>query len=228
VGFVSLAAAFLISASHIDLVKRLVAVGVILLGLVLAAPPGYWDQMKSLQNPQDDYNWSDETGRRQLAKRGFRYMVRYPLTGVGINNFHKAEWEISSMAQEVGRTRGIAGKAAHNTWVQIGAELGVTGLVLWLMLVFGTIAVVSRTRKQLPVSWKRGPPDQRLLYSLSFYLPLAIWAFAVPSTFVSHAYMDPMYFLAALSAGYLVAVRRAMQMERSSRVSPGRAARRHA
>jgi O-antigen ligase len=220
-GFVSLAGAFVIWASHIDLTKRLTAVAVILLGVIMAAPPGYWDQMKSLQNPTDDYNWSSETGRRQLAKRGFGYMLQYPVTGVGIHNFSKAEWQISSMAQEVGRTRGIPGKAAHNTWVQIGAELGVTGLVLWLTLLFGTIFAVGRTRKQLPVSWKRGPPDQRLLYSLSFYLPLAIWAFAVPSTFVSHAYMDPMYYLAALSAGYLVAVRRELQKERNMRAEFG-------
>jgi O-antigen ligase len=227
-GLVSLAGAFVIWASHIDLTKRLTAVAVILLGVIVAAPPGYWDQMKSLQNPKDDYNWSSESGRRQLAMRGFGYMLRYPVTGVGISNFSKAEWQVSSMAQEVGRRRGIAGKAAHNTWIQIGAELGVTGLVLWLTLLFGTIFAVGRTRKQLPVSWKRGPPDQRLLYSLSFYLPLAIWAFAVPSTFVSHAYMDPMYFLATLSAGYLVAVRRELQKERNMHAGPGRSTPRHA
>ena len=194
----------------------------ILTALSVAAPPGYWDQIRSLQDPTEDYNWDAESGRRKLAKRGFGYMLRYPLTGVGIANFNKAEWQISSMAQELGRRQGIRGAAAHNTWVQIGAELGVTGLVLWLILLFGTIWIVARTRKQLPVSWKRGPPDQRLLYSLSFYLPLTIWAFAVPSTFVSHAYMDPMYYLAALSAGYLVTVRRTLQKGRS--VPPARAA----
>ena len=119
------------------------------------------------------------------------------------------------MASEVGRQRGIPGKAAHNTWVQIGAETGVTGLVLWLLFVFGTLWAVGSTRKKLPTWWKRGPPDRRLLYSLSFYLPLAIWGFAVPSTFVSHAYMDPMYYLAAISAGYLVFVRRARIEDRN-------------
>jgi O-antigen ligase len=228
VGLIGLVLAFVIWARHIDIVKRISAVAVIFIALAVAAPPGYWDQMRSLQDPTEDYNWEAESGRRNLAKRGFGYMLRYPLTGVGVDNFNKAEWQISSMAQEVGRQRGIPGKAAHNTWVQIGAELGVTGLVLWLMLLFGTIFVVARTRKQLPVSWKRGPPDQRLLYSLSFYLPLAIWAFAVPSTFVSHAYMDPMYYLAALSAGYLVVVRRELQKERNTRAGLGRPAPRHA
>ena len=54
----------------------------------------------------------------------------------GIDNFNKAEWTISSMAQEIGRQKGIRGAAAHNTWVQIGAELGVTGFVLWISLIF--------------------------------------------------------------------------------------------
>ena len=227
VGLVGLVFAFIVWARHIDIVKRVSAVAVIFIALAVAAPPGYWDQMRSLQDPTEDYNWEAESGRRKLAKRGFGYMLRYPLTGVGIDNFNKAEWQISSMAQELGRQKAIPGKAAHNTWVQIGAELGVTGLLLWLTLLFGTIFAVARTRKQLPVSWKRGPPDQRLLYSLSFYLPLAIWAFAVPSTFVSHAYMDPMYYLAALSAGYLVAVRRELQKERNTRAGAGRPAPRH-
>jgi len=170
--------------------------------------------MNSLKDPTEDYNWDAESGRRQLAKRGIGYMLRYPLTGVGVNNFSKAEWQISSMASEVGRQKGIPGKAAHNTWVQVGAEMGVTGLVLWLLFVFGTMWAVGRTRRKLPSSWKRGPPDRRLLYSLSFYLPLAIWGFAVPSSFVSHAYMDPMYYLAAISAGYLVFVRRALREDR--------------
>ena len=227
-GLISLAAAFVIWASHIALARRLGAVAVIVACLAVAAPPGYWNQMQSLTDPTEDYNWEAESGRRKLAQRGFGYMLRYPLTGVGIDNFNKAEWQLSAMAHEVGRTKGIRGAAAHNTWVQIGAELGVTGLVLWLTLIFGTLAVVVRTRKRLPRAWKRGPPDQRFLYAMSFYLPLAIWAFVVPSTFVSHAYMDPMYYLAALSAGYLVAVRRALQQERSTSAGAGRPARRHA
>lgn len=214
VGLLGLGAAFLVWARHISIAKRLGAVAAVVFALMLAAPPGYWEQMNTLKSPKEDYNWQSETGRKQLAERGFGYMLRYPLTGVGVNNFTKAEWQISSMAQEIGRTQGIRGKAAHNTWVQVGAELGVTGLVLWCCLIFGTIWIVGRTRRQLPRSWKRGPPNLRLLYSLSFYLPLAVWAFAVPSTFVSHAYMDPMYYLATICAGYLVAVRKARRDER--------------
>jgi O-antigen ligase len=174
--------------------------------------------MRSLQDPTGDYNWDAESGRRKLAQRGLGYMMRYPLTGVGIDNFNKAEWQISSMAQELGRRKGIRGAAAHNTWVQVGAELGITGLVIWLSLLFGTVWSVARVRKRLPATWKRGSTDQRFLYSLSFYLPLAIWAFAAPSTFVSHAYMDPMYFLAALSMGYLVMVRRALRADPGQRL----------
>jgi len=220
VGLIGLGAAFVVWASHISVLKRVGAVAAVILALLVAAPPGYWDQMNTLKSPKDDYNWQSETGRKQLAQRGFGYMLRYPLTGVGVDNFTKAEWQISSMAQEIGRTKGIRGKAAHNTWVQIGAELGVTGLVLWCCLIFGTMWIVGRTRRRLPGSWKRGPPDRRLLYSLSFYLPLAIWGFAVPSTFVSHGYMDPMYYLAVISAAYLVAVRSALDEDRS-RGEPG-------
>lgn len=228
-GLISLVGAFVFWANHISLTKRVAAVAVIVIALVVAAPPGYWQQMESLSSPTEDYNWDNQSGRRKLAIRGMGYMLQYPVAGVGINNFNKAEFQLSSMAQQVGGSKfGIRGAAAHNTWVQIGAELGVTGLVLWVSLIFGTLWAVARTRKQIPVSWKRGPPDQRILFSLSFYLPLAIWAFAVPSTFVSHAYMDPMYFLAALSAGYLVAVQRALRADQVGISGSGRTPRRHA
>jgi O-antigen ligase len=208
VGLVLLVPAFLIWAKHIAVQKRFLAVAVLAGGLIFAAPFGYWEQMRSLTDPTEDYNWDAEQGRRKVALRGLSYMADHPLTGLGVDNFRKAEWTISEMAQDEFRERGIKGSAAHNTWLQAGAEMGVPGLILWVVLVFGTMMAVVRERIRLPRTWHSGDRDQRILYSLATNLPLSILAFAVISTFVSFAYVDPMYYLAAMSSGLIVSIRR--------------------
>ncbi len=123
-----------------------------------------------------------------------------------MDNFSKAEWTVSDMAVDQYREKGIKGSAAHNTWVQAAAEMGVPGLILWVIFVFGTMITVMKQRASLPLAWRRGDPDQRVLFALATYIPLSIWGFALTSTFVSFAYIDPMYYLAALSSGLIVAI----------------------
>lgn len=200
--------AFLLMAHHIAIRKRLLAIGALAGVLLIAAPFGYWEQMQTLMNPTADYNWTSETGRKAIALRGLGYLKDRPLTGLGINNFSKAEWTLSEMASDQFRQTGIKESAAHNTWLQAGAEMGVPGLILWLVFVFGTMAAVMRQRARLPDSWRRGDPDQRVMFALATYLPLSILGFALTSTFVSFAYIDPMYYLAAMSAGLLGSIRR--------------------
>lgn len=208
VGLVVLGAAFLWSARHIAVRHRMAAVGVIVGTLLVAAPFGYWDQLESLRRPTEDYNWQSETGRRMVALRGLDYMMDRPLTGLGVDNFAKAELQISEMAQDRYRVKGIKQSAAHNTWIQAGAEMGIPGFLLWMAFVLAPMLIVRREGKRLPVNWRRGDSEQRILYLMAIYLPLAILGFAVTSTFVSFAYLDPMYYLAAMSAGLLVAIRR--------------------
>jgi len=208
VGLLLLVPAFLLIARHISIRNRVLAIGAILGALLIAAPLGYWEQIQSLTNPTEDYNWTSETGRRKVALRGLSYLKDHPVTGLGVDNFSKAEWTISEMADDDFRRKGIKGSAAHNTWLQAGTEMGVPGLVLWLFMVFGTMGAVMKERRRLPLSWRKGDKEQRILYALATYIPLSILGFATTSTFVSFAYMDPMYYLAAMAAGLIVAVRR--------------------
>lgn len=220
VGLLLLVPAFLLMARHIAIRKRVLAISVLAGSLMIAAPFGYWEQMQSLMHPTQDYNWTSETGRKQVALRGLGYLKDRPLTGLGVGNFPKAEWTLSEMAEDRFRNRGIKGSAAHNTWVQAGAEMGVPGLILWTVFVFGTMVAVMKQRARLPVSWRYGDPDQRMLFALATYIPLSILGFAITSTFVSFVYVDPMYYLAALSAGLITAIReKRIQLAASTTVS---------
>ena len=220
VGLVAVVVVVLFMLRQVSAAKRIGFVGVLAVGLVVTAPPGYWAQMKTILEPTDDYNWTARDGRKEVAKRGMRYMVTYPVFGLGINNFGRAEGTISTKARRhVEGEAGIRWTAAHNTWVQVGAELGITGLLLWCGLIFGGMVSALRLRRRMPAHWARGDPEERFLHLACLYVPLALVGFAVSSTFVSFAYVDPIYIVAAYLVGLHVAVERKLAESASAPTS---------
>ncbi len=209
VGLAVVGLALLFTLKHVSVAKRVGFVAVTLLALMAAAPEGYWDQMKTMITPTEDYNWTSPYGRKALVDRGLGYMWRYPIFGMGIGNFGRAEGTVSDRAQNwnPGQRGRIKWSAPHNSFLQVGAELGIPGLILWSSLVFGGIVAMRRMRRRLPRAWARGDPEERFLYACPLYIAVALIGFAATSFFLSFAYLDPIYFLAALMTGHYVSVR---------------------
>src|SRR5712692_1889959 len=155
-GLVAVVAALLLFARGVSLAKRMFFIVATSTGLALASPPGYWDQMRTAFHPTKDYNWTAQGGRKEVWLRGLGYMRSYPIFGVGIGNFERAEGTISERAKrwEPG-IAGIRWSAPHNSFVEVGAELGVPGLILWSSLVLGGIVAMTRLRSRLPDTWAR-------------------------------------------------------------------------
>jgi O-antigen ligase len=200
-------AALLVMLRGVSLDKKLAFVAVVGLGLFIAAPPGYWDKMASITSPKEDYNWTSETGRKAVFERGMGYMLSRPLGGLGINNFGRAEGTISARAQAREfdpSLPGIKWSVAHNSFVQAGAEMGIPGMIIFSMLIFGTIRQSMRLRKQMPREWAKGDSEQRFLLAATMYFPIALIGFAVGGFFVSFAYLDPVYVLVSFVGGLQV------------------------
>ena len=190
--------------------------------MMIAAPVGYWTSVKSiLSDPKADYNWDAVNGRRQIAKRGIQYMKMYPVFGVGINNFPRAEGTISDKARNLIPGHGIRWAAPHNSFVQAGAETGLTGLLIWISLVITNITVPLGLARRMPKEWRRGTPDQRFLSFAALYLPVAQIGFAVTAFFVSFAWLEPLYFLSALVVGLALIVRRVLRPSAAAAAGPG-------
>lgn len=200
-GIVTLGLSLMVMMKTVSLSKRLITVGAIGIALSLAAPPGYWKQMETILRPKDDYNWTDSDGRKEITKRGFSYMRRFPVFGLGISNFGKAECFLEEKGTNHVPGTGRKCTAPHNTWVQAGAELGFPGLALWIVLTFGSVVGMNRFRRRLPKSWKCGAPEERFLYLATLYLPVAMISFMATSTFLSFAWIDIVYILTAFIAG---------------------------
>ena len=205
-GFVAVGLAALFLVNSVSATRRVSLLVAMLIALAFAAPPGYWKQMGTILSPKDDYNFSGSEGRTALIKRGMGYMAQHPVFGIGIWNFARAECTISPKVAARQLNGPLRCTAPHNSFLQVGTELGIPGLVVWASLLFGAIFAPLRLRRRLPPSWRSGIYEQRFLYAAASFLPVAAIGFAVTSFFVTFAFADPIYLLAAFVTGLYLAV----------------------
>jgi O-antigen ligase len=207
VGLVAVGIVLLFALTAIPVMKRVTFAVVTVLGLMIAAPEGYWDQMRTLLQPKSDYNWQTREGRKKVAKRGIGYMMDYPLFGVGINNFWRMECILGDKAKNNRPNTALRCTPPHNSYIQSGAELGIPGLILYCSLVFGGIGGMWRLRRRMPRHWGKpnAESEERFLYLGSLYVMLSMIGYAVTSTFLTFAWLDPVYIVGSFMVGLYVA-----------------------
>src|SRR5438034_1153377 len=193
-GFVAVALYLLVWFDGMSPVKRWGAVAVPVLLLVALGNGGYFERMQTLLNPSADYNWSgnSETGRMEVWKRGIGYMLDHPFLGVGAQAFGIAEGTLAPEAarlEEYGK--GFKWSTAHNAFVEVGAEIGVFGLLLFVGLFVGAFRILARVR--------RGPLQEGAL--LARALTASLVGFAVTAFFLSQAYSAYFYTLLGMTLG---------------------------
>lgn len=189
----------------------------------LLAPDGYWQLMGSLLSPADDYNVTSDTGRIAIWTRGLGYVAQYPVLGLGPDNFIRAGWTISDVGSAGLAGAGLANQVAHNTFLQVWAELGTVGLAVWLAIIATGVILPLRMRRDFPASWlNSGTPEQRFLVLMSSYLPASYIGFSVTSFFVTHAYTSLFYALTAILAGFVLVGREMLKQVQVVGVAPTR------
>lgn len=214
-GFVAVGAAALILVNSVSAARRICVLAATAIALAFAAPYGYWKQMATILEPKTDYNYTTMDGRKAVMERGIGYMTRYPAFGLGINNFARAECTISPKIASLRINGPMKCSAPHNSYVEAGSELGVLGGLIWVSLVIGGIFAPLRLRRRLPKSWRRGSESERFIYGATSFFAVAAVGFAVTSFFVSFAWMDTIYLMAAFLTGLYVAAR--VEMEDAGR-----------
>ena len=192
--FLAVVAFVLVGFTTITARARLAGLVVVLAVVFTTASDRYWTQMQTIVNPDQDYNAKSEAGRLKTWERGFGYMAQHPLLGVGVGNFQVAEGTISPLARRRERGLPVYWTAPHNTLVQVGAELGVPGLLLFVGLFTTAFAVLRRVARDA----RRAIPPDGHLSRLAQTLMAALVGFVVGAFFLSLAYTDMLYTLAAL------------------------------
>jgi O-antigen ligase len=168
----------------------------VICGILFAAMPGgYGARVATIFNNEQDQTGSAQL-RRELMERAASIAISRPIVGVGMGNFH-----IYSIRE----------KEAHNAYLEIAAELGVMGLIAYLIVIFAPLRSLRRIERQTRDMRSK---SEREMYWLSVSIQAAFIAYMVCSFFSSIQYLWHLYYTAA----YAVALRRihaAEEMERS-------------
>lgn len=201
IGFAVVMLWVLLRFSAISTTARFSAVAAAVGLLVTVGSAEYWQQMATLLNPKEDYNWSGnaEEGRMEVWKRGVGYMFSYPIAGVGTRNFPIAEGTLTERgrANTLEGDTGFKWSAPHNSFVEIGAETGIVGFSLFVGCLVVAFRMLARARHR-----KKGEPKPAPWLVLdSQALTTALLGFCTAGFFVGAAYYALPYVLYAQVLG---------------------------
>lgn len=93
-----------------------------------------FDRLQSIENLSSDYNLTDDWGRIEIWKRGWRLAISNPITGVGVTCFAKAIGEQRAAEHEIPKWQ-----APHSSYVQVLAETGFIGFWIFVSLMIASL-----------------------------------------------------------------------------------------
>lgn len=170
-------------------ILRIVAVlALLLMVMYMRGGSEYTERIASIFDQEQNYNYTAEQGRIQVWMRGVDMLLSNPVFGVGANAYIAADGLLYE-------NTGGRFQAAHNSFVQVGAELGFPGLILFCYMIWKSIrylqAIVSR---HSPVNSKASS------FLPTTYSFIGAWVgYLVCGAFLSAAYTSVFYLLLGLS-----------------------------
>jgi putative inorganic carbon (HCO3(-)) transporter len=157
--------------------------------LVLLAPDKYGSRLLSIFIPSLDTEGSADARRGELF-RSIYVALRHPLLGIGMGNYQP---EMS-----------YHGLVTHNSYTQVGAELGMTALACYLLFIVTPLRKLGQIARETFATRR----DSRFYY-LALGLQASLIAYLISSFFLSVAYVWYVYYLVA----YAVCLRRLYESE---------------
>ncbi len=176
--------------------------------------------MSSIFNAEEDPTGSREA-RKQLLREGYQAFLDHPVFGLGAGQFQNYQPE----------NREEAWRETHNAVLQVAAELGIAGLIVFMLLVgYGFAAVfragstlrrirsARRAREPDPAFGRREPLE---LYASAMMASLTGWF--VAALFASVAYYWTFYIVLGLAVALRDVTMRDLEGSPVSRPEPLRA-----
>jgi O-antigen ligase len=149
-------------------------------------------------------NWGAEASaklRADIARVGITMMLQNPLLGVGVGQFKPNVMLYGDVSEA---------KIAHNTYVEIGAELGIPALLTFLAVLAATLISLRRTERLA-----RAAGNLRMT-ELAIALQIGMWGWLFSATFLSAEYEKFLWLVVFMS---ICGERIARQQVRAARVA---------
>jgi O-antigen ligase len=129
--------------------------------------------------------------RLEMAAAGLDMIRQHPLTGVGFGNFKVSTWEYETSKHKI----------AHNTYIEVAAELGLPALLIFLGLLYSTFASLHHTKR---LARSIGRED---LAQLATAMQAGFAGWMVSATFLSATFENFFWLMLFLSIGFASVVR---------------------
>jgi O-antigen ligase len=177
--------------------------GVLAIAAMLAAvplmPSSFWTRMTSIVDAEEDARQftGSRAARTAVMQEGITAFLDNPITGVGAGQFKN--YNPTERAQPW--------LEAHNAVIQVAAETGVAGVLLFVFLIVRAALAASATRRMLNVRRPRSDDvvasaldtkDRRTLYEQTVGLTAGLAGWFTCAMFASVAYNWTFYYLLAL------------------------------
>jgi O-antigen ligase len=158
----------------------------------------YRSRLITILDPSSDPSGSSQE-RIELLKRGLDLSFRHSIIGLGMGNFH-----IYSIREKV----------AHNSYLETAAELGVIGLLAYLIMILGPLRGLTKIETEMMKSGARIDLDVKYL---SIGLQTVLIAYMINSFFMSIQYQWYLYY----AAGFAISLRLIYADERVAQAHKG-------
>jgi O-antigen ligase len=186
-GFLTVIALILLKDKYRSWKVKTAVIGILVFAFSMFATESYWDRIGTITS-QEDYNVTEEYGRQALWKRGLQLMLENPITGVGAG----------AIVTGVGQSYGPDGgrwMTVHNSFLQVGGELGIGGLLIFISLLYTSI----RWLHQLGSANRQTKNHPQEYAWIATALEISLIAYCVLGFFLSWAYHPVFFFLIALT-----------------------------
>lgn len=195
--------------------KLMVGLPIVLLAVLILLPSGLRTRFTTLFGSYDFEKSKTDTSerlrveaigsfeaRKQLLIDSIKVTMRHPLLGVGPGNFSVAQDELAQAGGERS-----SWQVTHNTYTQLSSEMGVPGLIMFLVLLFNVFKVLNSI-----IQTRHSGQTWQNLRLLALTLRAALIVFLPVAFFDSLAYSTEVPILAGLATvlGFLAKKQRAI------------------
>ncbi len=179
--------------------RALGVAGIGLAGFLVIAPPDFWERMGTIFLSKENNPWimqkheASAESRKEAWALAIQVFKEHPTSGIGPSNFL---FESQERLVYVDPNLGRIGIMTHNTWLQLLAEYGIFGSLIWFAAYFWAVICMFLAWKK--VAYLRDDPEWGWLpgYFIGFH---AAWiGNAIAITFVSCQWLDYNYWIIAI------------------------------
>jgi O-antigen ligase len=149
--------------------------------------PELWNRYVSAFADQRDLDYSAQS-RIDLWRDCLEVIQKYPVLGVGPDHFPR-------IAAEFGWP---AGKEAHSLWLQVGAEIGIPGLLLLAAFYLVTLRRTGRLGKLTNTS-----EEERWAQAVGPMVAMSLTGFVVAAQFVTMEGLETPLYIVAIAVATL-------------------------